>query len=325
MRSYMQPTISSLNKVQWWCDEGYYEDTNESEDDSEPDERKHHWDSCPGSDTPNADIPSTDTSSVGVDNDQSSGQSPPPDLSVEEVPPTLAERTRLFDEGFENEPSTHVCIESVVAFRLLTEAFDLVRNAFYDFCKEHQPGIWRKQFPGGPHELLLEYSEIVRHFDYWHNHQIPGVNYLCVRSSLLLVKNLRNALCHFSPNWGVRGYDELLEYAQRAVVDLNDEPRAFTLRALRDELRAIAGETLEEIEELGMASITPCRREWKPHHEAFFRSLPDGRLAYSIYNPPYQHIPAVLLAFEAWKWQRESLGLDRPLLEGEDESKGLLD
>ncbi|KAK7994257.1 hypothetical protein PG991_015845 [Apiospora marii] len=321
-RSFMQPTISSLNKVQRWYGDEYDQGDYDNEDDSEPDEWKHHWDSCPDSD-----VPGSGTSSTCVDDQEQESwvRTPTSDLPVAEEPPTLAERTRLYDSAFENEASIHVEIESVVAFRLLTEAFDLVRSAFYDFCKEHQPGIWRHHFPGGPHEVLLEYPEIVRYLGYWHNDKVPDVHYVCVRSSLLRVKDLRNALCHFTPYRGVEAYDELIRDAQAAVVDMNDEPRAFKLRALRDELRAIAGETLKEIEELGMVSIAPCHREWKPHHEGFFRTLLDGRPTCIRDDPAYQHSPAVLLAFEAWRWQRQRLFMDHPLLEGEDISKGLFD
>ncbi|KAK8122712.1 hypothetical protein PG984_011382 [Apiospora sp. TS-2023a] len=321
MRSYMQPTISSLNKIQWWYDEGYDQDTYDSDDESELDEWKHHWDG--GSDPQ---IPGIDTSSTLVDDDQESwGWAAIQDPPVEEGPPTLADRTRLYDREFENEPSTHVDIESAVAFRLLTEAFDLVRNAFYDFCKEHQPGIWRRQFPGGPHEVLLEYPEIVRNLGYWHNDKVPEVEYIHVRNSLLRVKDLRNALAHFSPQWLVEGYDNLIRDAQGAVVAMSDEPRAFKLRALRNELRAVAVETLDEIEELGAVCIIPCLRDWKTHHESFFKTLLDGRPTNIRDDPGYQHRPAVLLAYEAWRWQRQRLGLDHPPLEGEDHSKGLFD
>ncbi|KAK8072746.1 hypothetical protein PG996_006094 [Apiospora saccharicola] len=311
----MQPTVSSINKVQWWYDESYYEHAYDNDDDSD------YWEDCPA-----PEVAITDTSSTCVEDDQSCGRAPTPVIPVEEQPPPLADRTGLWDYEYENEPSTHVEIESVAVLRVLTEALDIVRGAFYDFCKEHQPSIWRNQFAGGPHEVLLGFSEIEKYLAYWHTDTVPPVSETHIRGSLVGVTDLRNAICHFRPkDWFVHEYDSLIKKAQVAVIGLDDEPRTFKIRALRDELKAIAEETLKEIEEIGIASITPCHRDWKPHHERFFQSLLDGRPTSDRWDRNYQYRPAVLLAFEAWRWQRQRFGADHPLLDGEDDLKGLFD
>ncbi|KAK8016664.1 hypothetical protein PG993_014853 [Apiospora rasikravindrae] len=310
----MQPTKSSLNRLPNYLFDDYSQITDDSEDGEEWNGSIESWESGPASDTPEISSDRIeDLWAVNV------SQEPP----VEEKPPTLAERTKLWDTDFENEASTHVEIDSAVALRLLNEAHDLVKGAFHDFCQQHQPKIWRNRFPGGPQEVLTEYPEVQGHLGLWHNDRVPGVWYLDVANAMRRVNDLRNAVCHFRPGWWVKNYDTLLRHAQRVAVAVNDKPRALRARALRDELRAVATETLEEIEQLGLASITPFRRDWKVHHEMFLQALVENT------NTPrgekeYEHRPAVMLAVDAWRWQRQSLGLDHPFLEGETATVGLV-
>ncbi|KAK8061857.1 hypothetical protein PG994_008223 [Apiospora phragmitis] len=254
----MQPTLSSLNRLPYYYFDDYDDQSTDSSDNLE---EGWEWDR---SDEPAPALPD---------------QKPP----VEEpLPPHLLERSRLGDTEFDNEASTYVRQpEFAVALRLLNEALDLAKGAFYDYCRQHQPNIWRTRFPGEPHEVLLEHPEIEDHIRQLHNAAVTGLEYLHINSALRRVKHMRNTVCHFRPGW-VKEYDRLIRYAQGVAVAVEDEPRAFRLRAMRDELRAAAAETLE-IEQLGFASISPCPRQWKPHHELFL-----GDLVANEYAPEYE-------------------------------------
>ncbi|KAK7984670.1 hypothetical protein PG988_002292 [Apiospora saccharicola] len=193
--------------------------------------------------------------------------------------------------GFNNEASTYIEIESATGLRLLTEALDIAKEAWYDFCHQYQRDIWRVYFPSGPHEVLLETPMTEEYIGRWnHDHTPPGVTFLSATPALRCVKDLRNAVCHFRPvDWSIKDYDRLLQYAQAVAVALNDEPRA--------------------IENLGLVSVAPFRREWKPHHEWFLGGVVN-RLNEGHGAEEYQHGPAVWLAVDAWKWQRQSFGMD---------------
>ncbi|KAK8072742.1 hypothetical protein PG996_006090 [Apiospora saccharicola] len=152
-------------------------------------------------------------------------------------------------QGFNNEASTYIEIESATGLRLLTEALDIAKEAWYDFCHQYQRDIWRVYFPSGPHEVLLETPMTEEYIGRWnHDHTPPGVTFLSATPALRCVKDLRNAVCHFRPvDWSIKDYDRLLQYAQAVAVALNDEPRAIEVRELRDELREVAAETVLDI------------------------------------------------------------------------------
>ncbi|KAK7914162.1 hypothetical protein PG985_011865 [Apiospora marii] len=219
--------------------------------------------------------------------------------------------TRLHETNFDNEASTYIEIESATGLRLLTEALVIAKEAWYDFCHQYQRDIWRDYFPSGPHEVLLETPMIEEYIGRWqHDHTPPGVTFLGATPALRCVKHVRNAVCHFRPvDWAVKDYDRLLQYSHAVAVALNDEPRAIKVRELRDELRDVAAETLSDIQNLGLTSVAPCRREWEPHHEWFLGGVVNRSMA-GHDAEEYEHGPAVWLAVEAWKWQRQSFGLD---------------
>ncbi|KAK7961919.1 uncharacterized protein PG986_002744 [Apiospora aurea] len=236
----------------------------------------------------------------------------------EEQTSHLATQTRLYNTAFDNQASTHIEIESTEGLRLQTKALGIVKEAWYSFCHCYQWFIWRGFFLSGPPTILLETPIVQICIDHWHNDNVPGVTYLGASSALRFVTPLRNAVCHYKPEqWDAVGFDRLLQNSQALAVALNDEPRALQVRQLRDELRGLAAETLQEIEALGFASITPSRREWKPHHEWFLQNAA-ARADHGVKG--YHHGTAVWLAVEAWRWQRQSFGLDHRDLEGGNNS-----
>ncbi|KAK6821117.1 hypothetical protein PG987_015517 [Apiospora arundinis] len=274
------------------------------------------WDICSVEDTPvadqsNAEEPSSTDEAV---------------LPVKVEPPTLAERTRLYDRSFNNEPSTHIYIPSALTFHLVEHALDIVRKAINDFCRQYQPIIWREEFSCEWVCVRLDYYEIEDILRWWvKDDPVSGVTYEDFASKLRRVKHLRNMVCRYTTReWFVTDWDSLLRHGQGVAVAVKDEARALQIRALRDGLRGMAAATLREIEEIGFASVIPIRREWKVHHERFFKDLLDNKpVAYG--DEGYQHPPAVLLAFEAWRWQRDTYPRDRLFVQGEAEPSGLFD
>ncbi|KAK8122708.1 hypothetical protein PG984_011378 [Apiospora sp. TS-2023a] len=236
---------------------------------------------------------SCDTTEIEWGNDKQYWELGSGGNGVEEEP-VHEDRTRLHEKEFDNEASTYIEIESATGLRLLTEALTIAKEAWYDFCHQYQRDIWRVYFPSGPHEVLLETPMIEEYIGRWnHDHTPPGVTFLSATPALRCVKHLRNAVCHFRPvDWNIKDYDRLLQYSQSVAVALNDEPRAIEVRELRDELREVAAETLLDIQNLGLASVSPIRREWKPHHEWFLGGIVN-RSNEGHGAKEYQHGPAV--------------------------------
>ncbi|KAK6859608.1 hypothetical protein PG995_003244 [Apiospora arundinis] len=272
------------------------------------------WDICSVDDTPVA----------NQDNAEEPSSTDEAALPVKIEPPTLAERIRLYDRSFDNEPSTHIYIPSALTFHLVEHALDIVRKAINDFCRQYQPRIWREEFSCEWVCVRLDYYEIEDILRWWvKDDPVSGVTYEDFASKLRRVKHLRNMVCRYTTlEWFVTDWDSLLRHGQGVAVAVKDEARALQIRALRDGLRGMAAATLREIEEIGFASVIPIRREWKVHHERFFKDLLDNKpIAYG--DEGYQHPPAVLLAFEAWRWQRDTYPRDRLFVQGEAEPSGL--
>ncbi|KAK7984377.1 carbohydrate esterase family 9 [Apiospora arundinis] len=307
------PTARAKRGIDWDKDSDYWSEDGWDMNDTFMVEA---WDICSVDDTPVADQNNAEELSA---TDEAG-------LPVKVEPPTLAERTRLYDRSFDNEPSTHIHIPSAVTFHLVEKALNIVKKAVNDFCRQYQPRIWREEFACEWFCVRLDYYEIEDILRWWvKDDPVSGVTYKDFASKLRRVKHLRNMVCRYtSQQWFVTDWDSLLRHGQGVAVAVKDEAKALQIRSLRDKLRVVAAETLREIEEIGFASLIPIRREWEVHHEIFFEDLLDNKPT-ADGDDGYQHPPAVLLAFEAWKWQQESYPRDHPLVEGEAESLGLFD
>ena len=98
-----------------------------------------------------------------------------------------------------------------------------------------------------------------------------------------------------------------LKRVQTLAIDLLDETRAFKVRRLRDELRAQADKSLEEIERLHGTSWDPMNRSraWRPHHQVTFSEvLSDSKHRETT---GYDAYPAFVRE-AAWEWRFRSNG-----------------
>ncbi|KAK8016667.1 hypothetical protein PG993_014856 [Apiospora rasikravindrae] len=261
---------------------------------------------------------SEDESATGFDDDQSGwegtddGPEKPAPVPAEDVE-ALTKQTRLDDSSWDDPATRWMVIPSAVGHRLLSEAHSSSRVAFHDFCKRRIPQMWRVEFPGGYQEVRFEYNT-----NTWYSSRfnIPGVPTYRILDN---ARVLRNEISHFSGRLTAATYDRLLRYAQEVAVALNDAPRAIKLRALREELRDVAAETLQEIENLGCASIVHVPHYWKPNHTHFFGMFEEylGEVPRPIVRG-FLYSPVVELAWKAWIWQQKTYGdMDEFLVEPE--------
>lgn len=225
----------------------------------------------------------------------------PPPMSAQEVA-LLAEETRLEDDSWEDPAASYAVIPSDVGHWLLQEAYSILQEVFHDFCKKHQPALWINEFPGGPREVRFEWSTNRTYCTFWNFPNMP------IWGKLFDARLLRNTLCHFSGHYYTYEYEKRIEDAQRFAVAFNDAPRAARLRALRDKLREVAADTLQEVESLGYVAIAPKGHHWEAHHETFLRrfldSIQSGHIPFTISG--FRFSAAIELAVQAWLWQRET-------------------
>ncbi|KAK8016665.1 hypothetical protein PG993_014854 [Apiospora rasikravindrae] len=221
--------------------------------------------------------------------------------------PELEKRTRLHDNGWNAKSHIYVRIPSVVGWSLLTEAYDLAQGAVHDFSKSHLRRLWKAKFRGGRHEVRLESDEIESILGYWDIPDTLEIYYAYFAHALRKARLLRNAVSHFRGQWWDGDeYDEHLKFSHALAVAVGDAARAERVRELRDELRDVAKQTLEEIEALGVSSIVPIERDREAYHESFFLKFYtlDHEDICAIING-FRFSPAVELALRAWRWQEE--------------------
>ncbi|KAK7984378.1 26S proteasome subunit RPN7 [Apiospora arundinis] len=217
----------------------------------------------------------------------------------------LEKATRFYDCSWENEAASKVIIPASIGERLLSEALELGKMAFYDFCKKNVPDLWKRRFQDSHKEVKFEYDENNVYECYWRFSDTPDVNRSYLVWALDKARILRNRVAHFSGHFLVHYYDEYLQGAQAISIAVKDEPRAVKIRALRDELRAVATDTLERIENMGCASLVQVQRDWEPCHDRFF-ALFTGDKYDGLKLEECKLSCAVGLALEAWRWQENN-------------------
>ncbi|KAK8061858.1 hypothetical protein PG994_008224 [Apiospora phragmitis] len=224
---------------------------------------------------------------------------------------TLEEITRLEVPIWKNQASKFVKIPSAFGWYLVTQAHDIARGAFRGFCETHVSALYRSEFPGGDHEVHLEYTEI-EYFLQWPI--APKGSFYSddyVASALKKTRCLRNACSHFQgQNLNASDFDRYVKYAQTLAVAVDDAPRAARARALREELGQVAAETYDEIESLGCCSILYVQREWEIHHGLYLERVSRSSEDSWIKDEEYALWPLITLAAEAHRLQQESISDD---------------
>ncbi|KAM0813980.1 hypothetical protein AB5N19_13982 [Seiridium cardinale] len=189
----------------------------------------------------------------------------------------IAKATRLDDHrGFgHGEVLMNAKISSSGGYRLLTGGLRIAQEVFYEAAREELPfQVW-KNFLGGPQEVRFGYVELEMVLPREERYPDPALSIRGsqgyeVRLALHGITGLRNVIAHFKNDRSASMYDTLLEAVQKLAVVLRDIPRARQARALRDELRSLAVETLQEVKSLELISALPFAYNWAVHHEQLF-------------------------------------------------------
>ncbi|KAK6076984.1 hypothetical protein SCUP515_05167 [Seiridium cupressi] len=189
----------------------------------------------------------------------------------------IAKATRLDDHrGFGlDEIIRNATISSSCGYHLLTGGLRIAQEAFYDAAREELPfQVW-KNFLGGPEEVRFGYLELEMVLPRGERYPYPALSVrgsegYDVRLALHGITDLRNAVAHFKNDRSASMYDSLLKAVQKLAVVLRDIPRARQARALRDELRSLAMETMQEVKSLELIAVLPFAYDWAVHHEQLF-------------------------------------------------------
>ncbi|KAK6821116.1 hypothetical protein PG987_015516 [Apiospora arundinis] len=192
----------------------------------------------------------------------------------------LTEQTHLNDPGWKSPSSRWMKVPSALAWRLLTRALILAKEAWHDFCKQNLPWLHKCEFHGGPHEVRSA-------------------------GAVQQTRRLRNAFSHFEGQYlDAQDLDEYLKQAQALAVAVHDVQKSTKTRHLRDVLMNKAQHSLEEMENVGYLSTLQTTHDWQLHHEIFFKDRLAYEDHYHTYNG-YRFSPAVALAIDAYDWQRD--------------------
>lgn len=221
---------------------------------------------------------------------------------------SLEARSRLRDGEWVGGPFWEVGISSKMWHGMLCQAFRLAQATFYDAAQEHWPDLCRwGRLQEGPHEVLFGHAELRKllgGYEYYHRDflAVRGSSAYDVNSALFKMTPVRNAVCHFWTNTcsSVPSYDHPLAACQRLAVVLQDEKRAFKIRAIRDRLRREVDRALEEIDSLKFFAVLPYARPWKCHlGNNIVRAL-----RYKDWNGSYDdQLPAIIrTAADIWSW-----------------------
>lgn len=234
-------------------------------------------------------------------------------------------KTRLEDDDWLDSCLEHVRVDDERLFRLLTKGRELAQKCLWLFMDKHQPGIRRREFPGGWQQVRLEVSAlqpaVASSALSWRQNS-PQL----ARDALLAIVPLRHLTCHwnqFDLGWSrpaPRLVDRHLKNVQKLAIHLYDEESAMEARKLRDEAHQAVEDTVAEME-----ALEPLFGvyEWKYHHEQMFEQI---KYAKEENDPEMFRYPDVILrAAEAWSRRHPSFDQtfeEEPTQENTDTENG---
>ncbi len=220
-------------------------------------------------------------------------------------------RSRLRDNNFYStysaEPASHCYIPVKVQRRFLNGALRLAQASLWNFLRNNWPHIQRRVYPESPAEIRFGRDELARDLLMYVSADMrfpPG--HSAVRfpyeHTLYDVVHLRNAICH-PRHHPSEDLDRDIQRAQNLAVTINDEPRAFKIRNIRDQLQTESRKAFTEIERrVGLAAL-PHAKPWPLHHQRLFRHMSFERSLFWGDATRYEQKYSVVLrrAAEDWK------------------------
>lgn len=191
---------------------------------------------------------------------------------------SLEIRSRLKDEMFfDTDPASHCTIRFPDHIESLSKALNICRQVVYFAVQRHWPRQCHRNWPEGWYQVRFGREELESQG--FGSMQYPGeLSAMCEQSrgSIICrmhdVVDLRNRLCH-PTYFDLKSTDSLLRRAQNLAIALQDEPRAFEIRALRDVLQQKARDSLAEIEAYELLAELPGAAPWAIHHQNLFYGL----------------------------------------------------
>ncbi|KAK3672004.1 hypothetical protein LTR78_008179 [Recurvomyces mirabilis] len=221
---------------------------------------------------------------------------------------SLENRSRLYPhtrDPFYNpkNPASDMYPPNRLMSRLLRRALRLAQETVWTAFRAHWPEEQRRRYLEGPEEVKLGFDEVESALRHWSwgvakegEVEKCGYGRKAAYSAMSNMSYLRNAVCH--PDWRTPwSVDSLLRDAQALAVTMRDEPRAFKIRALRDELQAAQLQAHDELLSfVGLASL-PGAKPWSLHHQRLFADVTHD---ISTSSPgKYDHI--LLRAAKEWE------------------------
>lgn len=187
-------------------------------------------------------------------------------------------KTRLEDDGWLHSPMQNICIDGVAQYNLLSRALDLAKQCIWFFLERHKPRQCRDLYPGGWGEVKLGRDELHRKFgqDCSHERIREALGFRQnspnkIYALLFDLVHLRNKVSHFDVIKAGE-IDGHLKTVQKLTIHFYDEPRAWEARGLRDQLRVMAEDTVNEIAGLEPLILLPfAGYPWQGHHEEMFQ------------------------------------------------------